>query len=162
MIEQSCVKFWTLIKWKYICWPIYEKCFQKKMLDIAKEELQHSYDYEVTFIERKKGTKWWLQMNYSIAWDFQEESDFWILRQWDQRDISVSFIRKKANLRMKYNLWFQRERADSKVFELIKEIRGCSLVSAFCRHISKHLCLFPRRWWLVYFVVNIPYGHERY
>lgn len=46
------------------------------MLDVAKEEKQHSYDCDVTFIERIKGAKWGLQMNYSIAWDFQEESHF--------------------------------------------------------------------------------------
>lgn len=51
-------------------------------------------------------------------------------------DISVSIIRKKVNLRMKNNLWLQRERADSKIFELIKEIQSCSLVGTFCRHIS--------------------------
>lgn len=136
LIEQSCVRFWTVIKWKYIFWPIQEKGFQKNMLDIEKEKLWHSYDYDVTFTERIKGTKWWLQMNYSIAWDFQKESCFWILRQWDQTDISVSIIRKKVNLRMKNNLWLQRERTDSKIFELIKEIQSCSLVGTFGRHIS--------------------------
>lgn len=104
-----------------------------------------------------KSTKWWFQMNYSAAWDFQEESYFWILRQWGQRDISVSIIRKKVYLRMKNNLWLQRERADSKIFELIKEIQGCSLVSTFCRHISRHLCLFPRRcgWFILLLIYHM-------
>lgn len=50
----------------------------------------------------------------------------------------------------------------AKIFELTREKQGCSFVGALCRHISKHLRLFPWRWWMVYFVVNIPYGHERY
>lgn len=73
----------------------------------------------------------------------------------------VSFIWKKVNIKMKSSLWLQRERADSKIFELIKEIQGCSLVETVCRRISEHLCLFPWRWWVVYFVANTPYGHEK-
>lgn len=80
---------------------------------MAKEEWWYSYDYAMTFIERRKGNKWWLQMNYSVVGHFHEESYFWILKQWDQRDISVSIIRKKVYLRMKNNLCLQRERADS-------------------------------------------------
>lgn len=78
-----------------------------------------------------------------------------------QKKSLVSVMRKKLNIRLKNNLQLQRERADGKIFELIKEITGL-LVSRdfFPIGIFQNICACfhgdAGR-----FVVNIPHEQER-
>lgn len=57
-----------------------------------------------------------------------------------QRTSSVSVARKKLNLKLKNNMQLQRERADGKIFELIKEITGFFFSRDFFVGIFQNIC----------------------